>query len=102
MHSPLLSSSFLARGGVPSLSAGRGRSGWRPETEEEPVAAAWRTASGAVGLVFGAGPGAAVVAEELGPAGAPSVSAAPHGVFEAPPSGPHHHGPFTETQTERG
>lgn len=100
MHSPPLSSSSLARGGVPSLSAGRGRSGWRPETEEEPVTAAWRMASAAVGSVFGTGPGAAVVAEELGPAGAPSASSAPHGAFESPPSNLHHHDPFRENNEE--
>lgn len=95
MHSPPLSSSSPARGDVPSLAVGRGRSDWKPETEGEPVTAAWRTVSGAVGSAFGMGPGAAAAVEEPGPADAPSASAAPHGVFEPPPSNLHHD-PFRE------
>lgn len=96
MHLPPLSSSSPAHGGVPSLCAGRGHSDWRPGTEGEPVMAVWRTASGAVGSGFGMGPDAAVVAEEPGPAGAPSASAAPREAFESPPSYRPHHGPFRE------
>lgn len=96
MHSPPLSSSSLARGGVPSPAAGRGRSGWRPETEGEPVMAAWRTLSGAVGSAFGTGPDVAAEVEEPGPAGAPSAAAAPREAFESPPSNLRHHDPFRE------
>lgn len=60
--------------------------------------AVWRTASGAVGWAFGTGPGAAVVAEEPGAAGAPSASAAPRGAFAPPPSTRHHHDPFIDRE----
>lgn len=98
MHSLPLSSSSPARGGVPSLAVGRGRSDWKPETEGEPAPAVWRTVSGAVGSAFGMELGVVEVEEEPGPADAPSASAAPHGVAESPPSNLHHHDPFRERE----